>query len=356
MDAELIHPDALSAQDRAAWVEARTSDARLGSPYFALGFLDAVAAVRRDTRVLRVRGEDGTVSFLPMQAGPFGHARALGGPLGDHHGLIGAPLDHDALSAALRGAGVSVYDHHGALGMQPGFTGLADGSWVCDLSQGFEALMRRRKKLGGNTARNIFAASRKLSEHGRLSFRFEDDRPEVLEQLFAWKSAQYRNSRFFDVFSVDWTRSLLRRLLASGPSADARGVLSSLEVDGRLVAVHFGLMDAQVMHYWFPAYDADWARQGPGNALLTHILEALATRGVTELHLGPGDFRTKEAMGCWQFPVVRGCVSGGGVVAAARAAAEAIERRAEALPLGRVSQWPGKAFRRIDVITAFRSV
>lgn len=354
MDAVLLRPGELSQDDRDAWRAARLGDRSLGSPYLALRFLDAVAAVRRDTRVMRVETESG-LSFLPMQAGPAGYARALGGPLGDHHGLVGARLSRAALSAALRRAGLAVFDHHGALAMQCAFEGERDGSWVCDLSIGYERFMRERKKLGGNTARNIFASARKLSEQGELTFRFEDHRPQTLEQLFDWKSAQYEASGFFDVFSVSWTRNLLQRLMFAEAGADARGVLSSLEVDGRLVAVHFGLLGAHAMHYWFPAYDAEMARLGPGNALLTHVLESLAERGVNELHMGPGDYRTKAALGSWQFPLVRGCVTGGGLVAALRTGAEALERGAERLPLGRVSHWPGKAFRRIDTYAGFRS-
>lgn len=352
MDAALLHPDALSAEDRAAWSHARQADARLRSPYLSLGFLDAVASVRPDTRVLRVSGESGP-SFLPLQKGPFGHARALAGPLGDHHGIVGAALTRGELKAALRRAGVGVFDHHGALGAQSVFEGEIDGSWVCDLSGGYETFMRRRKKLGGNTARNIFAAERRVAEHGAVRFRFDDDRPEVLDQLIAWKSAQYHASGYFDVFSVAWTRSLLKTLLTRAAD-DGRGVLSSLEIDGRLVAAHFGLMGREAMHYWFPAYDPQWARQGPGNALLTLVLKALAERGVCELHLGPGEFRGKAALGCWQFALVRGCVEGGGPVAAVLRAAETLERNAEHWPLGPVSHWPGKAFRRIDTLAAFR--
>ncbi|MGJ3230444.1 MAG: GNAT family N-acetyltransferase [Oceanicaulis sp.] len=354
MDAVLLRPAELSDGDRDAWRAARAGDRAAYSPYLALRFLDAVAAVRRDTKVLRVETQAG-LSFLPMQAGPAGYARALAGPLGDHHGLVGAPLDRPALSAALRRAGVAVFDHHGALATQTAFEGERDGSWVCDLSKGYEGFVRERKKLGGNTARNIFASIRKLSEHGELTFRFEDHRPETLEQLYVWKSAQYETSGFFDVFSVGWTRNLMQYLMVGEDGADARGVLSSLELDGRLVAVHFGLLGEHAMHYWFPAYDAEMAKLGPGNALLAQVLEELARRGVSELHLGPGDYRTKAALGSWQFPVVRGCVTGGGLVAALRTGAEALERGAERLPLGRVSQWPGKAFRRIDTYAGFRS-
>ncbi|MFW5661497.1 MAG: GNAT family N-acetyltransferase, partial [Oceanicaulis sp.] len=332
---ELIRPADLADRDRAAWREAQAGDAALSSPYFALGFFDAVDAVRRDTAVLRIAHEG--VSFLPLQPGPFGHARPLAGPLGDHHGVIGAPVSRETLESALRQAGLSVFDHHGALGVQPGFSGEVEGSWVCDLSGGFNAFCKARKKLGGNTARNIFAAERKLEEHGALTFRFEDARPESLERLLAWKSAQYAASGHFDVFSVAWTRNLLTRLLAADPADGARGVVSSLELDGRLVAVHFGLLGERAMHYWFPAYDPALSRLGPGNALLTHILRALAAQGVGEVHLGPGEYRYKASLGSWQFPVVRGCVSGGGAFAALRTFAAALEQGAERLPLGRAS-------------------
>ena len=356
---ELKRPDALSSAERDAWIKIQSRDPQLASPYFALGFLDAVAAVRGDVRVLVRTSQGVPQAFLPLQLDALGHARPLAGPLGDHHGLIAAPGARVDLESLLREAGVQVFDFFGWVGGR-GDVGrhadYRDGSWVVDLSEGFGAFHARQKKIGGNTLRSILAARRKLGEAGHnVRFVFDDRRPESLEQLIAWKSAQYRATGHFDVFSKSWTRALVAALGASDGSAGAKGLISSLEIDGRLAAAHFGLLGEKVLHYWFPAYDSRLARAAPGNALIHLMLEALGERGIAEMHLGPGDYRYKAALGAWQIPLSQGFVATDGPAALLRRAAGALEQRAEGLPLGPVSRLPGRAFRRIDRIAGFRA-
>ena len=92
----------------------------------------------------------------------------------------------------------------------------------------------------------------------------------------------------------------------------------------------------------------------PGLALLMYLCRTLADDGVTEVHLGPGDYQFKAHLSSWQFPILRGFAGAGAAGFARRAAAE-VERRCEHLPVGPVRRWPGKAFRRLDVIAGFRA-
>ncbi len=349
---------ALNVIERDAWRAFVEADPDLATPYAALGFADAVAAARRDLTIVVQSRNGSPEAFLPLHRGFAGHARPLAGPLGDHHGLIAAPDAEVDLQRMLRAAGVGAFDFHGALGRQSAFSRygrVEDGSWVADLSDGFDAFTARQRKLGGNTFRTIQTAHRKIEEReGAVRIRFHDDRPEALAQLYRWKSAQYRASGYFDVFSAPWTRKLIDTL-AHAERADCRGVLSSLEIDGRVAAVHFGIMGPRAMHYWFPAYDPAFSKLAPGNALTMAICAELAERGVGELHLGPGDSRQKAALGSWQIPLRQGCVARFAPMGLARRASTALEETAERLPLGALSSLPGRAFRRIDRFAAFRA-
>ena len=349
---------ALNVIERDAWRAFVEADPNLSTPYTALGFADAVAAARQDVSVVVQSRGGAPEAFLPLHRAFGGHARPLAGPLGDHHGVVAAPDAEIDLRAMMRAAGVGAFDFHGALGRQAAFSafgGVEDGSWVADLSDGFDAFVTRQKKLGGNTFRTIHAAHRKIEEReGAVTITFDDKRPETLAALYRWKSAQYRATGHFDVFSADWTRRLVDTLLHA-TRTDCRGVLSSLEIDGRIAAVHFGIMGPRAMHYWFPAYDPDFSKLAPGNALKMAICAELAERGVGELHLGPGDFRYKAALGSWQIPLRQGCVARFAPMGLARQACAAVEETAERLPLGALSGLPGKAFRRIDRIAAFRA-
>jgi len=350
--------DSLSQDEREAWRALQACAPEIASPYFSLGYLDAMAHVRGDVRVVVKQDAGAPVAFLPLQLGVLGHARPLGGPLSDHHGVIGELGDGEALAEMLARAGVGVFDFHGALGAQAAFAelgGAPDGSWVIDLREGFDAWKSRRKKPGGNTLRTILVSERKLTErHGAVEFCFDDRSPEALEAMFAWKSDQYRRTGHFDVFSVAWTRKLVEALLRSQAQSGARGVVSSLKVDGELAAVHFGMMGGGVLHYWFPAYDPAFQKEGSGNALLVRILEAVAEQGVSEIHLGGGDYRYKAALADWQFPIVSG-FAGTGAAAAARRLAHATETLAADLKLGPLTDLPGRVFRRIDRIAGFRA-
>lgn len=355
MQVVLRTPEMLSGDERAAWAAFQNGDAALASPYFSASFMDAVARVRRDVRVICAHDAQGPAAFLPLHASGFGHARPLGGPLGDHHGLIARPGCEIDLVDLLRRSGVGVFDFHGALGSQAAFKSHAlttDGSWVIDLSQGYDAFVETRSAVEPKAFRNIRSRRRKIDEAGAV-FRLKDTRPGVFENALGWKSEQYRVSHHFDVFSVDWTRNLLSDLIEN-PQHGCAGLMSSLEIDGELAAVHVGMRSGSVLHYWFPVYDPKFAKFGPGLALLMEICQAVSADGVTEVHLGPGVYDFKAHLSSWQMPLVSG-YAGAGFPALVRGAAAAIERGAEHLPLGRASHWPGKAFRRIDAMTSFRA-
>jgi CelD/BcsL family acetyltransferase involved in cellulose biosynthesis len=355
MEVVLRTPDDLSCDERTAWDAFQNGDPALASPYFSRAFMDAMAGIRRDVRVICARDAHGPAAFLPLHLGSFGHARPLGGPLGDHHGLIARPGCTIDLVDLLRRAGVGVYDFHGALGTQAAFKSSAaftDGSWVMDLSKGYDAFVEARSAIEPKAFRNIRSRRRKIDEAGAV-FRLRDDRDGVFERALKWKSAQYVASRHFDVFSVSWTRNLLSRLI-SDPQPGCAGLISSLEIGGELAAIHVGMRSADVLHYWFPVYDPEFSKFGPGLALLMEICHAVSEDGVSEVHLGPGDYDFKAHLSSWQMPLVSG-YAGAGLPGLMRGAAAAIERSAEHLPLGRASHWPRKAFRRIDALTSFRA-
>ncbi|MCH8489266.1 MAG: GNAT family N-acetyltransferase [Oceanicaulis sp.] len=349
-----VKPNDLTPAEREAWQGFVAADPTLASPYFSLGFLDAVGAARRDTRVLVARERGRVIAFLPLHAGLMGHARPLAGPLGDHHGLIAAPgIDLD-LGEMLKAGGVGLFSFYGALAGQAPFRRHAqarDGSWGIDLSRGYDAFVEARASVDPKVFRNLRARRRKLEgAEGGFEFRINDDRPEVLAAALAWKSAQYRRTGVFDAFSVRWTVDLLNNIKAD----DCRLQVSSLEIGGQLAAMHVGMRTGRVLHYWFPVYDPEFSSFGPGLALLMEICQAMAADGVEEVHLGPGDYDFKSQLASWQIGLVTG-FAGQGAPLAVQRAARALEQSAERLPLGPVARLPGKAFRRIDLLAGFHA-
>ena len=168
----------------------------------------------------------------------------------------------------------------------------------------------------------------------------------MLTRTIEWKRDQYRRTHILDLFTPDWTRRLMHRLhqlpdqaasiarpsnqpalaacspnqtalAASAPSEakpaaasrqhDARGVLSALRAGDRVVAAHYGLLDGDLLHYWFPCYDPELAVYSPGTGLFTEIVRASSGHGILCIDMGyveqpykrkPTDLTTAVTFGC----------------------------------------------------------
>jgi CelD/BcsL family acetyltransferase involved in cellulose biosynthesis len=353
MKVELKSADALSASEREAWQAFATQNPQNASPYFGLRFLDAIASVRSDTRVLCVSHKGAPHAFLPMQLSAGGFARELGGPLGDHAALICDPQTHFDLADALHDVGIGLFSFEGARADQSVFHQQIcqrQGSWVMDLSAGYEAYQEAGRSISAKKIAKLRARRRKAEALSPV-FRIHDQRGIVFEQAIRWKREQYVHAGYFDAFSVDWTRDLLTNLVQSNGEREG-GIVSSLELDGELAAVHVGMRSQSVLHYWFPAYNPKFSKLAPGLTLLLELARTLSEDGITAIDLGPGEYQYKAELAGLQTPILSG-FAGKGLAMALRQLTHAVEQGAEQLPLGRVSHWPGKARRRFRRMSEF---
>ncbi|WP_291845481.1 GNAT family N-acetyltransferase, partial [Maricaulis sp.] len=241
MQVDLKKPSELTGAEQGAWRAFVAAEPTLASPYFALEFAECCEEARDDTRVLVVREQGALTGFLPIQTGRSGFARGLAGPLGDVQGVI-APRDRRAAPGTwLAAAGIPVFSFHGALASQAGFRDVAtaqpDGSWVIDVTEGFDAWLASRRSVNAKAMRNIATRLRRLEEvDGGHSFVMADYRPDIFEAMVQLKRDQYRRTGVFDVFSVGWTVRLLKAILRR-QSDQFSGVCSSLQVGDDIVAV-----------------------------------------------------------------------------------------------------------------------
>ncbi len=351
MQTEIVSIDGLGAPECEAWNAFRAATPSLGSPYFTTDFTRVVARTRPDTRIAILHRNGTIAGFLPLHMSRSGVARPIGGPLGDHHGLITDTPDLD-VEAALAGSGFGIFNFHGALADQASFavasTHPAEISWVSDLSAGYESFLEDCAREDAKAMRNIRARQRKLAEMGDdVVFRLDDRRPEALRAVIETKRAQYRRTGALDVFVASWARQLIEDLFDTDTPALA-GLLSTVEINGALAAAHFGMRSDRALHYWFPVYWPEFSKLGPGLTLYLEIARFLEARGIKEIHLGPGDYDFKRRLSNAGFGVVAGRLERPSFAHAMVRAGQIVDRTARALPLGRVSNWPGKAFRRLD--------
>jgi CelD/BcsL family acetyltransferase involved in cellulose biosynthesis len=356
MDVELKRPSQLAADERAAWAEFVADDPALASPYFALEFAECCEEARPDTRVIAVRERGIPVGFLPLQAGRVGFARPLAGPLGDVHGVIGEPGRAVDLAGWLKAARIPVLLFHSALARQAAFrpfTRRREGGWIVDISEGFDAWHENRRQINSKITRNIRSRFRRLEDaEGGHRFIMQDERPRAFAQMLAWKREQYCDTGVFDVFSVRWTRRLLEAVLRRRGDR-FRGVCSTLEIGGRIAAVHVGMASDRILQYWFPAYDRGLGAISPGLVLMVESFRRAARDGLGGVDLGPGAFAFKKDLASWQVGLAGGYCATAPLAGALRGAACGLSDWAHPERTGAVARVSGKAFRKLDRLTGF---
>ncbi len=346
---QLIGARDLDAGLLAAWRAIQAADARWRSPFFCPEFTQAVAAVRRDARVVVIESDGKPAGFFPFQRSYLDGGQPVGGPFSDYHGVVASPGCAWRPAELLRAArlGAWSFDHlvDPCGRLQTHATGLAESPSM-DLSQGYQAYAEARRVAGSDYIRKTEGLARKLGrEAGELAFELHGG-GDALEQMMRWKSIQYRESGLPDAFAAAWSRKLMARLAGAHGEGFA-GLCSVLRADGRIVAVHMGMRSASELHYWFPAYDPAFAKYSPGIILLLRVAESLAAQGVRSIDLGKGDSLYKQRLMTNSVPILEGFVERPSAIALLRRWERRAEAQVQSGELPAYQRWPLKVLRRV---------
>lgn len=312
--------EALGAAERAAWDALCRERLQPGGAFQSFAFARAVAAARPGVRVCVLERAGRPVGFLPFQfAGRWGRLLGAAEPVGhgmsDYFGLVAAPGVRVTPARLLRLAGLTslLFDHldesQGAFGLngedpEPGLR--------IDLPAGPEAYWQALRAADKSLLADTERRRRKLIEQvGPLRFQLQAaNAGAALEALIHHKRQQYARTGVGDSLAEDWKRALLREL-AAGRDPLCQGVLSVLEAGDTWVAMHFGLRQGGLLHYWFPVYNPDLKQASPGRQLLKAIIDASGEAGITTIDRGAGDQPAKRDFatsrhtyhrGLWQNP------------------------------------------------------
>ena len=359
MNVIVLRPDELDDRHLAEWRRMQRLDPVLESPYLCPEFVQIAAQVCSDVVVAIALEQDRPVAFLPLQRrGKV--AVEVGFPLSDCQAIItdrwsGDPRD------LLRAAGVSVYNftHHRASQLSA-YHRKPDISPVIDLSDGFDAYVaaqRKRPDGGGIHGRpHSLIPRRRQAERslGDLRFTMHENDKDALRQVITWKRQQYKETHLLDPFAYGWPVDLLERIHAS-QSEDFAGVLSTLRSGDKLIAAHMGMRSRTVLHYWFPAYDIDFAKYSPGSLLFLDVCRGAAAAGLREIELGHGQEAFKSASTDRSIPIASGFVGCASLRMGLRHLRDRTEALSRTLPLGRYRFWPEKFLDRLARGSALRT-
>jgi len=358
VDIDVLRPGELSPALQARWLELHQFGDAAGSPFLSPCWARSVELARggRDVRVA-VLSEGGEVrGFMPVSTGKA-VAIAAGGAMSDYEGMVAEPgLAFDA-QAVVRALGVSRYDFSHAFQSEAAFAPYARGeclSWLVDAPDGYEAYAAQRRAAGVSALKEFDRKRRKVErEVAEPVFTAWSTSRADFERLFELKRDQYRATGQTDIFAAGWTLRLVEDLFALKVPGFG-GALFTLHFGDQLAAAQFHLMGERVIHAWMIAHDPAFERYSPGLLLFQDILRWMDDQPYERLDLGYGDYRFKSELSNAQVRLVHGFVGLPSAAALVREAAYGLRQAAEALPLGRVSELPGKAMRRLDLLRGLR--
>jgi hypothetical protein len=143
-------------------------------------------------------------------------------------------------------------------------------------SAGFRANLRRR--------------ARRLQEAGAVSIRRVgggEDLDRALSDFFSLEAAGWKGARGTAI-ARDPRLVRFYRDVAAGAAARGGLALRAMELDGRPVAIHFGLIHSGIYHLPKTAYDERFGPCSPGQLLQREVLAECEARGLAEFDfLGP---------------------------------------------------------------------
>ena len=318
----------LTAGDWQAWDAIRRETPGLSSPYFAPEFCRAVASCSPDLFVARIRGATRVAGFFPFHRSRWRTGWPLARWLSDYQGVIARDDVAIDPTELLRGCGLKTFDFDHLLASQRSFLPFSHGgapSHTIDLRAGFD---RYVATIGGSSSvvKATWRQGRALARAmGPVRFAYQVDDPAAFGALVRLKSLQYSATGVRDLFADRWTRDVVSAVVGQR-SPGLSGVLSVLFVGDRMAALVLSMRSGPVLHYWFPAYDARFARYSPGILLLLELAKAASTSGVDTMDLGTGDHAYKSRLATGTVALFRGRIERPSAVVAWRMARRGVVR------------------------------
>tara|TARA_R110002049_G_scaffold72490_6_gene187370 strand:- start:51134 stop:52330 length:1197 start_codon:yes stop_codon:yes gene_type:complete len=317
--------DGLSELDKQVWETIRATRPEFRSPFFSVGFSAAVHRARGDVDVAILREGSDPIGYFP-----FHRIRNVALPVGrffnDAHNIITRREHLIDWMWFLKQCDLKAFDFHAMPGTSQAVLdehshGTID-SFAADIGDDSIAYLNRLRKSHRTIARQPQKTRKMQREIGPVRLEFDCRDPELLDLTIGWKRQQYRRTHILDLFGPNWTRRLVTELHRADDESQhdetthddrddttMRGLLSVLWAGDQVVAAHFGIREGDLIHYWFPAFNAKYARYSPGTALYCAMIESATEKGVRCIDMGYGEQPYKLKQTDAVTSVAFGCLS-----------------------------------------------
>lgn len=280
------------------WSKMRTETAAYRSPFFGYEFLETVAEVEPNIEVAITRCGSQLISALPFQRVSKHCARPVGLGINDAHGFLRqSPTAVNPLNI-LSQCNLHSYEFHAAPPELKEMETFAVGrtrSFLADLTvdpRGYEHFLRH----SSDTIDRQGQKTRKLIRTlGPLRLEFDCRDARMIDLLVKLKCEQYQRTHTYNILAVDWIRKLLDQLHANVDSP-IRGILSVLYAGEQPIALHYGMGEGDLLHYWFPVYDPKYSYGSPGTILFLEIAKHATELGYRAIDMGYGEQAYKHKL------------------------------------------------------------
>lgn len=329
------------------WKSFCESDPLYQSPFYWPQFTQVVSQTRSDVRIAVLEERGDVVGFLPFHLARSGVGKPIGGQLNDYQGPIirhGARVTPELLLTA---AGISTYDYNH---LPTSFEGLSNEahsfsiSPQMELSGGYDAFVARKDSGWAKAKREIRRRYRKTEkEIGPIRLTFNNADEAAFRKHIEMKNSLYVRAGTRFRIGSDWIGDVLARL-SHCAEPEFSGVMTTLHAGDRLLAAHFGLKTKSVWHWWFPSYDLEAYKLGPGINLVDQCAMVAEEHGISLIDFGRGDGAFKLLFADQYVDLCEGAITRPGSFAdIVRKGANSVVSAAERLPLGRYATYPRRA-------------
>ncbi len=261
------------------------------SPFFGYDFIEACGRVCPNIQVAMAHDGDQLVALLPFVKRNHRDAGPVGAGINDAHGLLCRSDGEIDLCDFLHRCQLRGYAFHASPIDAPDVQRFEIGrtrSFLADLTVdplGYEHYLRETSSTIDRQGQKTRRLARQVGPL-RLEFDCRDTR--LIDYLIQLKGAQYQRTHTFEILAVGWIKQLLYRL-HEHEDPRVRGLLSVLFAGDEPVALHYGLLDGDLLHYWFPVYNDQYAYGSPGTQMFLDIAKEATARGVRAIDMGYGE-------------------------------------------------------------------